>query len=139
MNVSLDQLFQRYGLKLLCSSIGLIYIWFGALKFFAGYSPAEQLATDTLQVITFHLIDKQLLLWGLAFWELLIGVFFFLRIKSKLILYLMLLHMIGTLMPLVLFPEVVFSIPPFGFSIVGQYIMKNLVFIFAAIIVYTRE
>ena len=138
VQLSFDLISEKYAMKLLFSSIGLIYIWFGALKFFAGYSPAEQLAGETLDTITFHLLDKQILLWGLAGWELLIGVFFFLRIKSKMILGLMLLHMAGTLLPIILFPEQVFNRPPFGFSIVGQYIMKNLVFIFAALIVYSQ-
>ena len=139
MQLSFHQLSEKYAMKLLFSSIGFIYIWFGSLKFFAGYSPAEQLASQTLEIITFHLVDKHILLWGLASWELLIGVFFFLRIKSKLILVLMLLHMVGTLLPLILFPEQVFSRPPFGFSMVGQYIMKNLVFIFAGLIVYSHK
>ncbi len=42
-------------LKLLAISIGLIYVWFGPLKFFPELSPAESLATETIDAMTFHL------------------------------------------------------------------------------------
>ncbi len=37
-------------------SIGIIYFWFGALKFFHGYSPAEDLAINTINELTFGLV-----------------------------------------------------------------------------------
>lgn len=135
----LHHISNKYGMILLESSIGLIYIWFGALKFFPGLSPAEKLAGDTLSVIVFHSIDQQLLLWGLAAIELLIGCCLLFRSRSRLIIFLVFLHMAGTLLPLFIFPDLVFNKPPFGFSIIGQYIMKNLVIICALIIVYSKK
>lgn len=129
----------KYGFVLLETSIGLIYMWFGLLKFFPNYSPAEVLAGDTLDLLTFHLFDKKILLWLLASWELLIGLALLLRVKSKYLIWGLLLHMGGTLSPLFLFPEQVFTHPPFGFSLVGQYMMKNLVIISAALVIYTKN
>jgi len=129
----------KHGMFLLESSIGLIYIWFGSLKFFPGLSPAEKLAGDTLSVIVFHSIDQQLLLWGLASIELLIGACLLFRARSRPVIFLVFLHMAGTLLPLFIFPELVFNTPPFGFSIIGQYIMKNLVIICALIIIYSSR
>lgn len=129
----------RYGLRLLESSIGLIYIWFGVLKFFPNYSPAEVLAGDTLDLITFHLLDKQFLLWILASGELFIGLALILRIKSKYVIWGLLVHMGGTFSPIFIFPEQVFTHPPLGFSMVGQYIMKNLVIVSAALVIYTKN
>ncbi len=126
----------KYGMRYLESSIGLIYLWFGALKFFPGLSPAEQLAGDTLSAIVFHTIDQQWLLWGLATMELVIGICLLFRSRSKFAIFLVFLHMAGTLLPLFIFPDLSFSNPPFGFSIIGQYIMKNLVIIGALIIIY---
>ncbi|MDN5216955.1 doxx family protein [Fulvivirgaceae bacterium BMA12] len=126
----------KYGMRYLESSIGLIYLWFGALKFFPGLSPAEQLAGDTLSIIVFHTIDQQWLLWGLAVMELVIGICLLFRSRSKLAIFLVFLHMAGTLLPLFIFPDLSFSNPPFGFSIIGQYIMKNLVIIGALVIIY---
>lgn len=129
----------KYGVKLLESSIGLIYMWFGLLKFFPNYSPAEALAADTLDVLTLHLFDKHVLLWCLAGGEMLIGLALILKLKSRYVIWGLLVHMGGTFSPIIFFPEQVFSHPPFGFSIVGQYIMKNLVIISATLVIYTKN
>jgi hypothetical protein len=48
-------------------SIGIIFVWFGLLKFFPEYSPAEELASDTISKLTINLIsspmDKLFLLY----------------------------------------------------------------------------
>lgn len=49
------------------------------------------------------------------------------------------LHMIFTFMPLFFFPEVSFSHAPYGFTVVGQYIVKNLVFLAALNIILKVE
>ncbi|WP_148232065.1 doxx family protein [Maribacter sp. HTCC2170] len=135
----LQHITNKYGMFLLESSIGLIYIWFGALKFFPGLSPAEKLAGETLSVIVFHSIDQQLLLWGLAIMELIIGISLLFRSRSRIVISLVFLHMAGTLLPFFFFPDLAFNNPPFGFSIIGQYIMKNLVIICALIIIYSKK
>jgi hypothetical protein len=43
-------------IRLLRWAIGINYLWFGALKFFSGLSPAEALAKDTVRIITFGMI-----------------------------------------------------------------------------------
>ena len=40
-------------------------------------------------------------------------------------------HMLGTIMPLFLLPELVFKFAPFGPTMEGQYILKNIVFVAA--------
>ncbi|SMD34079.1 hypothetical protein SAMN04488029_1828 [Reichenbachiella faecimaris] len=137
-----DRLFvlaDKYGLVLLEASIGLIYLWFGLLKFIPNYSPAEILAADTLDLLTLQFFDKQVMLWILASGELLIGLALILRIKSKYVIWGLLVHMGGTFSPIIFFPEQIFTHPPFGFSMVGQYIMKNLVIISAALVIYTKN
>ena len=52
IELGFHQLLDRYSIQLLELSIGLIYLWFGILKFFPGGSPAEVLAANTMQVIT---------------------------------------------------------------------------------------
>ena len=47
--------------------------------------------------------------------------------------------MISTFMPLFFFPEVSFSHAPYGFTVVGQYIVKNLVFLAALNIILKEE
>jgi uncharacterized membrane protein YkgB len=53
-------------------------------------------------------------------------------------LFLLALQMPGTFLPLILLPEVCFQSVPFNLTLEGQYIVKNLVLIGAAIVVGGR-
>ena len=126
--------------RILKWAIGINYFAFGMLKFFKGLSPAETLAKDTIQVLTFGMIPDELNLLMLSIWEVGIGAIFlsgyFTRFGAKAAI----LHMIFTFTPLFFFPNVTFSnASPFGFTIVGQYIVKNLVFLAALIIILKEE
>lgn len=124
---------------LLRLAIGINYFWFGTLKFFSGMSPAEGLATDTIRIITFGLVPDSVNLLLLAIWEVGVGILFlsgkFIRIGAVAAI----VHMIFTFLPLFFFPEISFSQAPFGFSIVGQYIVKNLVFLAALGMILKEE
>ena len=48
---------------------------------------------------------------------------------------LLFIQMPGTFLPLVLFPEICFTNFPFGLTLEGQYIIKNLIIISAALVV----
>lgn len=124
----------RKGLLLLRISIGIIFIWFGALKFFPGMSPAEDIAVGTIRVITFGYVPDQLILYGLATWEVLIGIGLMFRIFLRETLLLLYLQMIGTFMPVFLFPTEVFHIFPYSLTMEGQYIVKNIVVLSAGIV-----
>lgn len=129
----------RYGIILLEISIGIIYFWFGALKLFPNISPAEELAGDTLFYLTLGFIPKTGLLSALAICEMTIGIFLLFRIKHKAVTWILLFHMIGTLSPMLIFPDLIFHDFPFSFTIVGQYIMKNLVIISAALVTHSTR
>ena len=124
----------RNGLFLLRISISVIFIWFGALKFFPGVSPAESLATRTIEALTFGLFGEQTILYGLAVWEVVIGLGLLTKKFMREILLLMYLQMAGTLTPLFIFPEETFHIFPYSLTLEGQYIIKNLVVISAGIV-----
>ena len=113
-------------------SIGVIYIWFGMLKFFHGYSPAEDLAINTIHKLTAGLIPAQTSLILLATWETLVGALLILGWQVKKVLLFLVLHMICTFTPLLFFPELSFKYLPYGFTLVGQYIMKNIIILSAA-------
>ena len=53
-------------------------------------------------------------------------------------LFLLALQMPGTFLPLIILPEVCFIDIPFNLTLEGQYIVKNLVLIGAAIVVGSR-
>jgi len=121
---------QRYGPALLRYSLGAIFIWFGALKFFDGLSPAEPLVRRTV-----YFFDPDTFIPVLALWEVLIGVGLIVRPLIRGAILLLFLQMPGTMLPLVLLPEVCFTSIPFGLTLEGQYIIKNLVLISAALVV----
>jgi uncharacterized membrane protein YphA (DoxX/SURF4 family) len=64
----------RHGPVLLRVSLGIVFLWFGILKFFPSASPAEELATRTVDVLSRGLIPAAVSLPVLAGWESLIGV-----------------------------------------------------------------
>lgn len=120
----------RHGIRVLRSALGLVFLWFGALKLVPGLSPAETLVANT--VVWF---DPAWFVPVLGAWEMLIGFGLLVRPLIRPALLLLALQMPGTFSPLVLLPEVCFSAFPFGLTLEGQYIIKNLVIIGAALVV----
>lgn len=118
----------RIGVPFSRVAIGIVFVWFGALKFFPGLSPAEELVRMT---ITF--IDPDIFLPLLAAWEVLIGLGMLSGRVTRLTIILLFLQMPGTFLPLVLLPSAVWTQFPFGLTLEGQYIIKNLVIIGAAL------
>lgn len=125
--------------RLLRWAIGINYFWFGMLKFFNGLSPAEGLAKDTIRVLTLGLIPDNINLLLLAIWEVGIGLIFFSGRFTRFGAKAAVVHMIFTFTPLFFFPQVSFSQPPYAFTIIGQYIVKNLVFLVALGIILKEE
>ncbi len=125
----------RHGITLLRLSLGIVFFWFGVLKFFAGLSPAQDLAADTIALLTFGLVGPSLSVPILAVWECLIGLGLLHGGYLRSTLLLLWLQMLGTLTPLVLFPGETFTRFPYAPTLEGQYIIKNLVLISAAIVV----
>ncbi|ASB48934.1 DUF417 family protein [Alkalitalea saponilacus] len=124
----------RNGYLLLRISIGIIFFWFGILKFFPGLSPAHDLAVNTIDKMTFGLISEVLIINGLALWEVLIGIGLISGKFMRETLFLLFLQMAGTFTPIFLFPEDVFTRVPYAPTLEGQYIIKNLVLVSAGIV-----
>ncbi len=122
------------GLRLLRWSIGIIFLWFGGLKFFEGLSPAEDIAINTIQKLTFSMVPSGVIIYGLATWEVLIGLGLVINRFLRETLLLLYVQMLGTFMPIFLFPSEIFAVFPFSLTIEGQYIIKNLVVLSAGIV-----
>ncbi|MGQ9908175.1 MAG: hypothetical protein ACUVS2_04990 [Candidatus Flexifilum sp.] len=125
----------HHGMKLLHISIGIVFFWFGILKFVPGLSPADELATRTIHTLTFGLVPADISRPLLAAWEVLIGVGFISGRFMRIILPLLFLQMIGTVTPLFLFPTETFTHFPIVPTLEGQYIIKTIVIVSAAIAV----
>lgn len=123
----------RTGLIFLRFAIGVIFIWFGALKTIGEISPAYDLVAATVYWLT-----PEIIVPILGLWEVAIGLAFLFTPLTRIAIFLLMLQMPGTFLPLVLLPEVCFTVFPFGLTLEGQYIIKNLVIIGAALVIGSR-
>ena len=120
---------EKYGVLLLRISLGVIFFWFGLLKLI-GVSEANELAARTV-----YWIRPDVFIPILAIWEMLIGVGLIVRPLVRGAILLLMLQMPGTFLPLILLPEICWIHAPWAPTLEGQYIIKNLVLISAAIVV----
>lgn len=134
VDVRLTNWMARYGILIMRIGLGLIFVWFGALKFFPDLSPAEDLAARTIQSLTFGLVPPAVALPVLAAWEVLIGLGLLTGRFMRITLLLLFAQMIGTVTPVFLFPGEVFTVFPYAPTLEGQYIFKNLVLIGAGLV-----
>jgi uncharacterized membrane protein YkgB len=120
------------GLSLLRISIGLVFVWFGFLKFWPDLSPADELAAATIDKLFSGVIPEAPARISLAVLETAIGLGLITGRFIRLTLLLLVGQMFGTVTPLFLFPDVTWSdvlVP----TLEGQYILKNMVFVAAAL------
>ncbi len=129
------QTMARFGVPFLRVSLGLIFFWFGVLKFFPGLSPADQLASTTITTLSLGIVPGDVAVLVLALWECAIGLGLIFGVFLRATLLLLFLQMLGTFTPLLLFPDETFTRFPYAPTLEGQYIIKNLVLIAAGIII----
>lgn len=108
-------------------SAGMVYFFFGLLKFFPDLSPAELLAGQSIMKFSMHMVDAHTALWWLAVLECAIGLSFLFNVFMRWLFFVFLLHQASTFLPLFMFPEITFKIAPFAPTLEGQYILKNLI------------
>jgi uncharacterized membrane protein YkgB len=120
----------RHGVTFLRISVGVVFFWFGALKLIPGVSPAEILIRDSLPFLPMNLFIP-----FLAIWEMVIGLGFMSGKFMRLTILLMFLQMGGAISPILLNPAAVFKSFPFILTLEGQYIIKNIVLMSAAIVI----
>ncbi|WP_420629477.1 DoxX family membrane protein [Candidatus Leptofilum sp.] len=119
----------RYGMLIMRIGLGIIFFWFGALKLVPGLSPAEELVRNTT-----YFVNPDWFIPVLAVWEMAIGLGLMLGKFMRLTLLLLFLQMPGTALPLLVLPDSVWTEFPYGLTLEGQYIVKNLVLIGAGLV-----
>lgn len=125
----------RNGITILRIGLGVVFLWFGILKFVPGVSAAEDLAGRTIEILTLGAIDPAVSRVMLACWESVIGLGLMTGYQIRATLLLLVLQMLGTLTPLVLFPAQTFAQVPYAPTLEGQYILKNVVLIAAGLVI----
>lgn len=126
--------FERHQFRILRICIGILFLWFGSLKYFPGLSPAEALASTTVKILTFELLPERLIMPGLASLEVGLGLLIIFSREFKWAFWLLIFHMCSTIMPLFILTDVTFKSFPFQLTMEGQYIVKNIVIIGAAFV-----
>ncbi len=130
IDVTLIHFFRRISVPVARFGLFVVFFWFGLLKVI-GLSPASGLVQDLFhQTVPFMQFSLFLVLFGL--FECLIGILFLFKGYERIVIPLLFIHMVTTFMPLFLLPAVTwtqFMVP----TLEGQYIIKNLVIIAAAI------
>ena len=130
LDIFITKFMSKWGITFLRYSLGLIYIWFGILKPF-GLSPAQELVENTV----YWFDNPKTFIPILGWWEVVIGLTMCIKPLIRVSIFLLFIQMPGTFLPLILLPEVCFSNFPFGLTLEGQYIVKNLIIISAALVV----
>ena len=123
----------RYGFAILRLALGLVFLWFGALKV-AGKSPVEDLVADTL-----FWLPRDVALYGIGALEIVIGLCLLLSIAMRVVLLLFFFQMAGTFLVLLTQPERAFQDGnPLLLTTDGEFVIKNLVLIGAGLVVGSR-
>ena len=130
LDIFITKFMSKWGITFLRYSLGIIYIWFGILKPF-GLSPAQELVENTV----YWFDNPKTFVPILGWWEVVIGLTMCIKPLIRVSIFLLFIQMPGTFLPLVLLPEVCFNNFPFGLTLEGQYIIKNLIIISAALVV----
>jgi putative oxidoreductase len=129
----LTVLAHRHGATLLRTSLALVFIWFGALKI-SGYSPVVSLVGATLPFADPHDVVPVLGVVEIALGAGLLSV----RLQ-RLALVALSAHLAGTFLTFVMAPGRMFAAgDPLLLTTEGEFVIKNLVLISAAIMLVGR-
>lgn len=125
---------RRFGIPLLRVSLGVVFVWFGALKLF-NLSPVEDLV-----FAAYPFFKESALLTLLGLWEVLIGIGLVFKLSLRFTLFLLWTQLIGTFIALFVSPSFFFQRGnPFSLTLEGEFVVKNLVLLTAGIAVGGHE
>jgi uncharacterized membrane protein YkgB len=120
----------RWSVPVLRVSLGLVFIWFGALKAF-GVSPVVGMIQQTYTLAPIHLF---VLILGI--WEMLIGIGLTIKRALRCALILMCIHLTGTFLAVYLAPQLFFlKGTPFLLTADGEFVIKNMVLMAAGLVI----
>jgi putative oxidoreductase len=127
-------LLHRYSISALRLMLGLIFVWFGALKLF-GASPVMGILRHT-----YSFLPVEPLAMALGLWEVLLGVGLITRRALRCTLGLLCLHLMGTFVTTLLAPALFFHHGnPLWLTVEGEFVMKNMVLIAAGLVIGGHE
>jgi putative oxidoreductase len=128
----LDRLLRRFSFPLLRASLGLVFVWFGALKV-ADVTPAKELVAGTVPWL-----DADWLVPALGWFEIVIGAALVSGYLLGWVCAAMVAHLCGTFLTVLMQPDIMFQRGnPLTLTMEGEFVAKNLVLITAALVLAT--
>lgn len=121
----------RHSLRILSISMGIVFVWFGALKLDMGLSPAEPLIRETISFLPINIF-----LPLLALLEMVIGLGFLTGKFKRATVILLLMQMGGAMSPIILASDRIFNTFPYSFTLEGQYVMKDIILISVGLVMW---
>lgn len=124
----------RWSVPALRVTLGLVFLWFGALKVFE-VSPIIPMLRETYPFISIPVLS-----FSLGIWEMFIGGGLLLKRALRSTLGLLCLHLAGTFTALWLAPAVFFhNGNPLVLTEDGEFVAKNLVLLTAGLVIAGYE
>lgn len=121
---------RTYGVHALRIALGVVFVWFGALKV-VDRSPVEQLVAETV-----YWLPSDFFVTFLGVWEIVVGLGLIFPVALRIILALFWAQMVGTFLVLVVDPGLSFQDGnPLLLTTEGEFVVKNLVLITAGLVV----
>lgn len=124
----------RFSLQLLRVAMGVVFIWFGALKV-AGTTPVADLVAGTVPWV-----DRTWFVPALGAAEMIMGVALLVGRLMPFVCVVLTAHLCGTFLVLVMEPQLAFQNGnPLLLTTIGEFVVKNLVLISAALVLASRR
>ena len=123
-----------HSIAMLRISLGVVFLMFGALKFFPGVSPAQSLVEQTTHLLTFGLMPAAVALVLVAAMECAIGLCLISGRLMRPAIYLLGAQMVGILSPLILLTGRLFDGPHGAPTLEGQYVLKDVILVAATLV-----
>jgi uncharacterized membrane protein YkgB len=133
VEVRVSEELRRLGPRLLRCAFGVVFVWFGMLKVL-GATPVGDFVAGTLPWF-----DRSWLVPALGLFEVAIGLGMILDRLLVLVCAVLVAHLLGTFLSLVMQSSVTFQHGnPLLLDIEGEFVVKNLVLIAAALVLAAR-
>ncbi len=124
----------RYSLRLLRLGLGVVFLWFGALKLVPGGDAQESLLRAVMPFEPFNVF-----LTGLGIVEILLAVGLLTRWQRKLSATVAVVLFGFSIVVVLARADIAFSLFPIVLTLEGQHVLKNLIFLGAAMVVLSAE
>ena len=127
---TISRFLRRWSIPSLRVSLGIVFIWFGALKVF-DVTPVADLVASTV-----YWFDPVWVVPALGALEIVVGIGLVFRIALRAVLFVFAAQMVGTFLVLILLPDLSFQDGnPLLLTVEGEFVVKNLVLLSAGMVV----